>query len=64
MRAKSKILADDTTCVLLPGREVLDIIFEIEILQGIVLLLNLIWFLANQITLEMLIKAAIMTILP
>jgi len=64
MRAKSKILADDTTCVLLPGREVLDIIFEIEILQGIALLLNLIWFLANQITLEMLIKAAIMTILP
>jgi hypothetical protein len=48
---------------LLPDKEALAIIKEIEDSQLIILLLNLPWFLAFQIEWSKLIKAAIMTIL-
>jgi hypothetical protein len=44
---------------LFPEREVLAVIIEIADLQVMSLLLNLAWFLANQIVLRRLIKAAV-----
>jgi hypothetical protein len=62
-KTKSLIELEEALQVLLPDKKILAMINEIAEFQEIILLLNLAWFLTNQMILSKLMMAAMIVIL-